>query len=198
MAGGRLGRLRAGQSVAVEDSGDGADEPATFASGGEGSIMMMGKWTAVAGLAALVAGGALAEVPASVSVVIDGDTVLYKGAEVHLWGIDAPEKRQTCTDGWQAGKISTAYLAGLIHNRRLVCDVKPSPVTPGQTYALCKVDGQDLSAALVEAGMAWSYAPQTEDYTVQESNAMIAVLGVHAHDCMKAWDWRIHRQQLRP
>jgi len=41
--------------------------------------------------------------------------------------------------------------------------------------------------------MAWSYAPQTRDYTVQESNAMIGVFGVHAHDCMKAWEWRTRR-----
>ncbi len=44
--------------------------------------------------------------------------------------------------------------------------------------------------------MAWSYTPQTKDYTVRESNTMIGVLGVHVHDCMKAWEWR--SRQLPP
>lgn len=115
---------------------------------------------------------------------------------MHLWGVDAPEIGQTCSDGWPAGKMAADYLADLIHNRSLACDLKQSPSTPGTTYALCKVDGKDLSAAMAEAGMAWSYTPQTKDYTVQEANAMIGVFGVHAHDCMKAWEWRT--RQLPP
>ena len=156
-------------------------------------------WIALAGLAALSAGSALAQAPVSAvpaSVVIDGDTVRYNGVAVHLWGIDAPERGQTCSDGWQAGKMAADYLTGLIHNRSVACDLKQSPSTPGKVYALCKVDGQDLSAAMAEAGMAWSYTPQTRDYTVQETNAMIGVFGVHAHDCMKAWEWRT--RQLPP
>lgn len=154
------------------------------------------KWMGAAGVAALLAGSAVAQAPAS--AVIDGDTLRYNGATVHLWGIDAPEKGQTCSDGWQAGTMAAEYLVGLIHNRKLACELKPSASTPGRTYALCKVDGQDLSAAMAEAGMAWSYAPQTQDYTVQESNAMILVLGVHAHDCMKAWEWRSRRLPAQP
>lgn len=159
--------------------------------------MTTGRGAGLAGLAALLAGSALAQAPAS--AVIDGDTLRYNGAVVHLWGIDAPEKGQTCADGWQAGNMAAGYLAGLIHNRSLACELKPSsPATPGRTYALCKVDGQDLSAAMAGAGMAWSYGPQTEDYTVQESNAMISVLGLHAHDCMKAWEWRSRRLPVQP
>ncbi|WP_428663709.1 thermonuclease family protein [Reyranella sp.] len=156
--------------------------------------MTTGSWIAVTGYAVLVAGSALAEAPAA--AVIDGDTVRYNGTVLHLWGIDAPESGQTCSDGWQAGKMAADYLAGLVHNRSLACDLRQSPSTPGRTYALCRADGQDLSSAMAEAGMAWSYTPQTKDYTVQETNAMIGVFGVHAHDCMKAWEWR--NRQLPP
>ena len=93
--------------------------------------------------------------------------------------------------------MAADYLAALVHNRSLACDLKQSAVNArAKTYALCKVDGQDLSAAMAVAGMAWSYMPQTKDYTVQESNAMIGVFGGHAHDCMKAWEWRT--RQLPP
>ena len=92
-------------------------------------------WIALAGFAALTAGSALAQAPASAvpaSVVIDGDTVRYNGVAVHLWGIDAPERGQTCSDGWQAGKMAADYLTGLIHNRSVACDLKQSPSTPGK------------------------------------------------------------------
>lgn len=150
--------------------------------------MTAGRWVAWAGLAALTAGGALAQ--GAGSTVIDGDTLRYDGVVVHLWGIDAPEIGQTCADGWPAGRMAADYLTGLVADRTLACDLKNGSSTAGKTYALCKVDGQDLSAAMAEAGMAWSYAPQTEDYTVQETDAMIGVRGVHGHECMKAWEWR--------
>jgi len=97
-------------------------------------------WIALAGFAALTAGSALAQAPASAvpasvvpaSVVIDGDTVRYNGVAVQLWGIDAPERGQTCSDGWQAGKMAADYLTSLIHNRSVACDLKQSPSTPGK------------------------------------------------------------------
>jgi endonuclease YncB( thermonuclease family) len=149
----------------------------------------------LAGVLALAMGAARAQAPAS--VVIDGDTLRYKGAVVHLWGIDAPEKGQTCGDGWPAGQMATEYLTGLVHTRPLVCETKPWPATPGQTYALCKVDGQDLSAAMADAGMAWSNTAQTKDYTVQESNAMRNILGVHGNACLKAWEWRTRQPGVK-
>jgi len=141
-----------------------------------------------------MAGSGLAQSPAS--PVIDGDTVRDNGVAVHLSGIDAPESGQTCSDGWQAGKMPADCLVGLIHNRGLGCDLKQSPSTPGKAYALCNVDGQDLCGAMAEAGMAWSYTPPIREYTVQESKAMIGVFGSHAHDCMKAWEWQT--RQLPP
>jgi hypothetical protein len=49
---------------------------------------------------------------------------------------------------------------------------------PGGPFAICKVDGQDLSAAMASAGMAWA-APHVADYSVQASNAMYAISGVY-------------------
>jgi endonuclease YncB( thermonuclease family) len=158
----------------------------------------MGRGIAIgmAGLLAFVASTSSAQTP-PVSVVIDGDTLRYKGAVVHLWGIDAPEKGQTCRDGWPAGQMAADYLSGLIHTRALDCQTKPWPATPGQTFALCKIDGQDLSAAMAAAAMAWANTAQTQDYTVPESGAMTNVMGVHGNDCAKAWEWRTRRQGTR-
>jgi endonuclease YncB( thermonuclease family) len=133
-------------------------------------------------------------VPAFGQTVIDGDTLRYVGTTVHLWGIDAPEKDQTCDDGWPAGRIASEYLAGLVQGRKLICELKTTP-KPTPVFAVCTIDGQDLSKAMVSDGMAWAYAAQSQDYTVAETNAMIQVLGVHAHPCRKAWEWRARNQK---
>ena len=43
---------------------------------------------------------------------------------------------------------------------------------------------------MVSAGMAWVFTRYSSDYVGQERAAIGAGLGIHAHDCEKAWDWR--------
>jgi endonuclease YncB( thermonuclease family) len=151
-------------------------------------LVQLGSWASCAVL--------FAAAPASAQTVLDGDTLRYKAMTVHLWGVDAPEKGQVCADGWPAGQMAELYLAELVKGGTLSCDLKNTP-TQERVFAICKVDGQDLGAAMASQGFAWAYLAQSDVYAVQESNAMIAVLGVHAHDCMKAWEWRARRLQLR-
>jgi endonuclease YncB( thermonuclease family) len=125
---------------------------------------------------------------AAAQTVVDGDTLSDKGAVVHLWGIDAPDTGHICSDGWDAGKAAAAYLKSLIGNKPVACTPQTSSL-PGGPFTICKVDGQDLSAAMASAGMAWAM-PNVADYSVQASNAMYAINGVYAHPCIKAWEWR--------
>jgi endonuclease YncB( thermonuclease family) len=133
--------------------------------------------------------------PAAAQSVIDGDTIEYKGMVLRLWGIDAPEKAQTCADGWAAGKAAADYLAQLIQGKTVTCEVKTVPGNDKVHYGLCKANGQDLSAAMASAGLAWSLPELTADYTVQDSNAQYMLRGTNAHPCNKAWDWR--NEQLK-
>lgn len=43
---------------------------------------------------------------------------------------------------------------------------------------------------MVRAGMAWALLRYSHDYVVQEGEAQAADLGVHAHACQPAWEWR--------
>lgn len=142
------------------------------------------KW----GITAVLAAGLVAPAAAD-QTVIDGNTLRYQGKAVHLWGIDAPDRRQRCADGWPAGEVAREYLIGLIDNRKLVCTLKTAE-TAKPVFAVCSVDGQDLAKSMVAEGMAWSYPAQSEDYVVADSNAMFLLMGIHAHPCMKAWEWR--------
>lgn len=126
---------------------------------------------------------------AEVVKAIDGNTLMYLSTPVRLWGIDAPDRGQTCADGWPAGKEAAEHLAKLVDHQNVVCALK-NTASPVPVYALCKVDGRDLSAAMANAGMAWANTSQTPDYTVNETNAMSYFAGVHGHRCMKAEEWR--------
>lgn len=128
--------------------------------------------------------------PAAAQSVIDGDTIEYKGMVLRLWGVDAPEKAQTCADGWAAGKAAADYLAQLMQGKTVTCEIKTVPGNDKVHYGLCKANGQDLSAAMASAGLAWSLPELTADYTVQDSNAQYMLRGANAHPCNKAWDWR--------
>lgn len=136
----------------------------------------------------------LVAVPAHAQIVTDGDTLKLNGKTYRLWGIDAPELQQTCADGWKAGDMSAIYLKGLIEGRTVTCEPKTKD-RYGRTVAICKADGQDLGAAMVRAGMAWAFIRYSQDYVVQESQAMIDVAGVHGNDCAKAWEWRAQQQR---
>jgi len=145
--------------------------------------MIAARWRILGFVAALAASST-----AYAKTVIDGNSLNYKGTVQHLWGIDAPDIGHVCADGWDAGKAAAAYLRSLIGTKPVACEAKASAM-PGGPFAICKVDGQDLSAAMASAGMAWA-APNVADYSVQASNAMYAISGVYAHPCVKAWEWR--------
>ncbi|MBS0538431.1 MAG: thermonuclease family protein [Proteobacteria bacterium] len=138
----------------------------------------------IAGLAMLAAAPL-----ARAQTAIDGDTVDYKGVVVHLWGIDAPENGQVCTDGWEAGQESRAALARLLRAGSVECRLQGGD-SSGHVAAVCTAAGKDLAAVMVRTGMAWAQVRETEAYVVQEAEAMSAVRGVHAHSCEKAWEWR--------
>jgi endonuclease YncB( thermonuclease family) len=77
----------------------------------------------------LSAGAALALVwPAMAQTAIDGDTIRIGAERFRLWGIDAPEARQTCADGWPAGQVASQALASLMQGRAVTCEPRPRPL----------------------------------------------------------------------
>jgi hypothetical protein len=58
------------------------------------------------------------------------------------------------------------------------------------------VSGEDLGAILVREGFAWAFTRYSVDYVDQQEEARRANRGVHAHDCVPAWEWR--SKQRRP
>lgn len=131
--------------------------------------------------------------PAFAQTATDGDTIKLNGTTYRLWGIDAPESKQACANGWPAGHEATKALSDLIRGRAVTCDARTQD-RYGRTVGLCRADGRDIGAAMVSGGMAWAFARYSSDYVAQEVEAKASGLGVHAHGCQPAWEWRAERR----
>jgi len=114
--------------------------------------------------------------------VVDGDTLDVAGDRIRLFGIDAPEKGQTCTDAsgvpWDCGGHATAALAQLVA-AGVVCEGNERDRYQ-RLVASCRVGGADVGAALVEAGAAFAYARYSAMYVPHEARARAAGRGVWA------------------
>lgn len=135
-------------------------------------------------LALAQAGGApAAPLPATPLAVrvIDGDTLQAEGTRVRLFGIDAPERDQTCTTAqgttWACGAWSTARLAALTRGRKATCEDLGAD-RYGRRLARCTVDGRDLAAEMVAEGAATAYRRYAPDYIGHETSARAAARGI--------------------
>ena len=131
---------------------------------------------------------------AAAQIATDGDTLRMDGKTYRLWGIDAPEAAQQCPDGWPAGKVATTRLQELVRGRSVTCERTGSD-RYGRTIAICRASGEDLGALLVREGLAWAFTRYSDDYLGQEAHAKTERLGVHAHGCLPAWEWRAEQRR---
>jgi endonuclease YncB( thermonuclease family) len=126
--------------------------------------------------------------------VSDGDTLKLRGTTYRLWGIDAPEAKQTCPDGWPAGRLAISHLQSLIAGRSVTCQAKDSD-RYGRTVAVCFAGGVDLGERMVRDGYAWALVRYSQNYVDEEVRARSDRRGVHAHGCVPAWEWRLGGRQ---
>ncbi len=141
----------------------------------------------------LVAAAVAFVAPAAAQTITDGDTLKQGGATYRLWGVDAPEAKQVCPDGWPAGSLATTRLQALTAGRSIVCQEKDRD-RYGRIVAICRASGEDLGAIMVREGLAWAFVRYSSDYIGQEAKAKADRLGVHAHGCLPAWEWRAQQR----
>ena len=130
----------------------------------------------------LVAPAALALTRESGVRVVDGDTIDLNGQKVRLFGIDAPEKTQSCDrhgQSWACGAWSVGMLERAIGSAAVVCTAQDTD-RYGRLVATCTADGVDLARAQVQAGAAQAYARFSRQYLADEAAAKAAGLGLWA------------------
>ena len=92
-----------------------------------------------------------------------------------MFGIDAPEKGQTCDGGkWHPGPLATAALVRFISGRPVACHQVDYDRKNDRPVALCFAGGDDLQALMVSAG--WNLAADAKMVPCAEQIALSRVL----------------------
>src|SRR5262245_24695256 len=120
--------------------------------------------------------------------VIDGDSIVVAGTEIRLYGIDAPESRQTCRRGgqdWACGAEATRVMRTMVAGREIRCRAREQD-RYGRTVAICHAGGLDLGAAMVKGGHAVAYGA----YEADEREASDARRGIWASTFDRPAVWR--------
>lgn len=112
--------------------------------------------------------------------LIDGDSISVSGISVRLFGIDAPEGKQTCNRSgttWRCGEKAATQLRNLIGGSPIECLGRDID-TYGRTLAVCSVAGIEINRATVEAGWAIAFRKYSQNYEVDEIRAKAAHRGI--------------------
>ena len=128
-------------------------------------------------------------------ISIDGDSLRAgNGAEYRIFGIDAPELKQTCEEAngreWLCGRAAKVRLTKLIKGG-VTCEIK-STDRYGRNIAVCSANGvPDLGEALVRDGYAIDLGGQTGyAYADAESEAREAKRGIWRGTFQRPGEWR--------
>lgn len=112
---------------------------------------------------------------------VDGDTLDVGGERVRLFGIDAPEARQTCDlrgKRWDCGAFATRALRAELARGPVACTVEVPADAYGRPVAICRAGGRDIARALVRQGAATAYGRYSDRYLADESAARAAGAGL--------------------
>ena len=148
------------------------------------------------GVALLAVGAATTCVPQERLIgradVTDGDSFEIGATRVRLFGIDAPEGRQSCTrDGgdWACGNEAARKLRSLIGDRTVTCAQRDID-DYGRIVAVCRSGAADLAGEMARSGFAVAYRRYSSDYIDEENEARAAKRGIWAGDFAAPEDYR--------
>jgi endonuclease YncB( thermonuclease family) len=128
--------------------------------------------------------------------VIDGDSLIVAGTEVRLYGIDAPERGQTCMRAgidWNCGAEAAAALRSAAAGREVVCRQRDRD-RYGRIVAVCTAAGVDLGAAMVKGGLAVALGA----YAADEREARDARRGLWSSSFDRPSAWRAKHPRVTP
>lgn len=129
--------------------------------------------------------------------VVEGDVLSVNGAEVRLYGIDAPELRQTCRNArgaeFDCGAAARAVLERLIGDQQVECTIYSRP-DRRRGVGRCRMGTTDLGQAMVQRGWAFALSGQSHRYDLDQSRAQAVHAGLWAGRAQPPWEWRLaHR-----
>lgn len=138
------------------------------------------------------------------ATVIDGDTVEIHGEHVRINGVDAPESRQSCTDGqgraWRCGIAAAKALdIFLAASRPMRCEYVDRD-RYGRFVGNCfRADGKNIAAWLAGNGHALDWPRYSGGaYAAEQARAQAAKAGMWSGTFEAPWDWRASYRNRKP
>lgn len=132
--------------------------------------------------------------------VVDGDSLRKGDTDIRLYGIDAPEYRQSCRDKHNAeyscGKLSANTLGGLVRGRDVSCSSVETD-RYGRAVAVCKIGDLDINGEMVKQGWAVAYSRHSLSYVRVEAEAKKANRGIWAGTFERPEDYRSRQRLVR-
>ena len=134
-----------------------------------------------------------------ITKIIDGDTIVLGDAiKIRMYGIDAPESKQLCTDShgneYTCGRLATEHLQQIIGTGVVNCRLHGHD-TYGRFLMTCfTMDGRDIHAQMVRDGYAVVSTYNPEIYRADEQYAIEHKLGIHNGTFWHPHCWR-HRKK---
>lgn len=150
-------------------------------------VVLLAAGTVVAVVAAPVSTGIAEDVR-----IVDGDTLVWRGEQVRLHGIDAPESDQSCTvraRDYACGEKARQWLVEKISEKEVRCE-KRGRDRYGRLLAICFAGEENLNKGLVEAGLALAYRRYSQEFVPAENAARRAAEGIWAGTFVPPWQWR--------
>lgn len=138
-----------------------------------------------------------AQTISGIAEVIDGDTIALRGAKsrIRLYGIDAPEGRQTCNDAngekYLCGPRAAEALQSIIGRNGLVICKQVDRDRYKRIVAVCEVNGRNINSELVRQGWALDFRRYSDGlYASEEAEARQLKRGLWAGTLVEPWNWR--------
>jgi endonuclease YncB( thermonuclease family) len=114
--------------------------------------------------------------------ITDGDSLEIGATHLRLYGVDAPEGRQSCTRAgrdWSCGDEAARKLRSLVGSATIVCTQRDVDDYE-RVVAVCRNGRVDLAAEMARAGLAVAYLRYSRDYVDEENEARAARRGLWA------------------
>lgn len=129
---------------------------------------------------------------------VDADILTIGTQRIILWGVDAPERNQTCTlagRNWGCWQAAMRKLQTLADDRPITCAAQADPDPLGRIFAICKTGGIDIGEAMVKSGLARSFRGQSKIYARAEKEAKAAKMGLWQKSAKSVapWAWRLSK-----
>ena len=133
--------------------------------------------------------------------VIDGDSLEINNNKIRLFGIDAPEKKQTCKKpyliifflnfqrDYKCGQMATNELKNFINNRTIRC-ISESKDRYNRYLSTCYIKKIDINSWLVKNGYAVAYKKYSRKYILEEQHAKKNELGIWKGTFQNPEEWR--------